>query len=301
MFERPMVVEMLLPRGAYHRVKSFRPAFSRASRINMLDNLTNEIRFSTVNYLLGPAGGILLCLFEAFGRVKFIHFERFPIWEEKLIIVSNHPSLLEPVILPFMGFPWMNFPWVFSSRWSRIRFSLSWFSQMQKEFTLSKKLIPANVPDKDNFYNPLYLSLFRKINIPVNRNGGVESRIGTVISLKETLDKGGRILIFPEGTRTFKAVKINKVQSASGKEMGRLKDGAAWLALKTNARILPIWVEGTDRVFPNNKSSILKLRYLRPWHKITIKVGSPFLVHDKTREDATFEIAQALLKLADET
>lgn len=122
--------------------------------------------------------------------------------------------------------------------------------------------------------------------------------MGTVLALKKTLDNGGRILIFPEGTRTFKAV--NKVQSASGKEMGRLKDGAAWLALKTNARILPIWVEGTDKVLPNNESTTLKFRHLKPWHRITIKVGSPFLVHDKTREDATLEITQALLALADE-
>jgi len=100
--------------------------------------LVSELRFLLVNYLLGPFLGVLICLLEAFGRIRFLHFERFPIWEEKMIIISNHPSLLEPVILPLIGFPWMNFPWVFSPLWSQIRFSFRWFKELQKEFTLQK-------------------------------------------------------------------------------------------------------------------------------------------------------------------
>jgi len=259
------------------------------------NKLFNEIRFLLVNYILVPTLGVLICLLEAVGRVKFLHFERFPIWEEKLIMVSNHPSLLEPVVLPLIGFPWMNFPWVFSPVWSRVRLSLSWFKQLQKEFSLQKKLIPANVPDRNNFYEPTYMNIVQGINIPVDRKGGAQGRITTVLALKKVLESGGRVLIFPEGTRTFKAIENGNVGSTNGKALGKLKDGAAWLALKTDARILPVWVEGTDRVLPNNKLPIPRL-----WHRMVIKIGPPFSVEGNTRQEATSEITQALLKLADE-
>ena len=261
----------------------------------MKNRLISEIRFLVVNYLVGPTLGILICLLEASGRLKFLHFERFPLWQGKLIIVSNHPSLLEPVVLPLIGFPWMNFPWVFSPLWSRIKFSLHWVRELQKEFSLQKKLIPANVPDKENFYDPPYLRLFQGVNVPVDRNGGPQGRISTVSALRRTLQNGGRVLIFPEGTRTFKAIENSGVRSANGKELGKLKDGAAWLALKTNAQILPIWVTGTDKVLPNNKFPLPRL-----WHRIVIKIGTPFLVQGNTRQEATLEITQALLELADE-
>jgi 1-acyl-sn-glycerol-3-phosphate acyltransferase len=261
----------------------------------LLHKLINETRFLAVNYLFSPAVGVLFCLLEGLGRIKLVHFDRFPIWEEKLIIASNHPSLLEPVLLPFMGFPWMNFPWVFSPQWSRIKFSLRWFSRMQKEFALPKKLIPANLPDRQNFFDYGFWRLFQGINIPVNRNGTPQDRIGSISAIKSILDGGGRILIFPEGGRTFKAVKKGRIKSAGGKEIGKLKNGAAWLAINTGARVLPIWIEGTDKVLPNNKFPLPRL-----WHRITIKIGQPFLVSGDGREEATSEIALALLALADE-
>jgi len=260
-----------------------------------LRKLINEIRFLLVNYVFGPIVGVLFCLLEALGRIRFVHFERFPIWEGKLIIVSNHPSLFEPVLLPFMGFPWMNFPWVFSSQWRRIKLSLSWFSRMQKEFALPKKLIPANVPDRQNFFDYGFWRLFQGINVPVDRNGRPQDRIGSISALKSILEGGGRVLIFPEGGRTFKAIQKGKLSSAKGKEIGKLKHGAAWLAVNTGARVLPIWIEGTDKVLPNNRFPLPRL-----WHRITIKIGKPFLVSGSEREEATTEIAQVLLALADE-
>jgi len=260
------------------------------------NKLISEIRFLVVNYLVAPVLGILVCLLEASGRIRFIRFDRFPIWEERLIMVSNHPSLLEPVILPLMGFPWMNFPWVFSPLWSRIKFSLNWFKELEKEFSRSKKLIPANVPDKDNFYDPPYMKVFQGINVPVDRNGWVRSRIGTLLRLKKILENGGRILIFPEGSRTFKAIRKGELKTANGSRLGKLRDGAGWLALKTGARVLPIWVEGTDKVLPNDKFPFPRL-----WHRVTIKIGTPFHVTGNTRTGATSEIAQALLELADES
>jgi 1-acyl-sn-glycerol-3-phosphate acyltransferase len=261
----------------------------------MKTELISEMRFLVIHYLLGSLLGILARLLEAFGRLKFVHFERFPIWEEKLIIISNHPSLLEPVIIPLIGFPRIYFPWVFSPLWSRMKFSLSWFKELHKEFTLQKKLIPANVPDKNNFHDPAYLRLLQGSNVPVDRNGGPHGRMSTVSALRKILENGGRVLIFPEGTRTFKAIHKSKVGNANGNRLGKLKDGAAWLALKTNAKILPIWVEGTDKVLPNNKFPLPRL-----WRRMTISIGHPFLARGNTRHQVTSEITQSLLILADE-
>ena len=264
--------------------------------VKVQNKVINEIGFLVVNYLVVPALGLLVCLLESFGRIKFAHFDRFPIWEERLIMVSNHPSLLEPWFLPLMGFPWMNFPWVFSRVWGRFRFSLVWFKELRKEFSLPKNLIPANVPDKNNFYDPPYMRVFQGINVPVDRNGGVQGRTGTVLALKKILENGGRVLIFPEGSRTFKAIQKGAVKSANGCRLGKLRDGAGWLALKTGARVLPIWVEGTDKALPNNR-----LPFPRLWHRVTIKIGTPFHVKGNTRAEATSQIANALVKLADES
>ena len=137
--------------------------------------------------------------------------------------------------------------------------------------------------------------MLQGVNVPVDRNGGAQGRISTVSALRKILQNGGRVLIFPEGTRTFNAIEQSTDGSPNGKRLGKLKDGAAWLALKTNAKILPIWVEGTDKVLPNNKFPFPRL-----WHRITIKIGLPFWVQRDTRQEATLEIAQALLELSDE-
>lgn len=261
----------------------------------MRKRIFRETLFFLINYIFGPLMGVSICLLEACGRIKFRNFQRFPIWDGKLIMVSNHPSLLEPWILPMIGFPWMNFPWIFSPVWTRLKFSFKSFHELRKEFTLQKRLIPANVPDKNNFYDPLLIRWLNSLNVPADRNGNMQSRIGTVNALVSILENRGRVLIFPEGTRTFKSREQHRLKSAYGKELGKLKDGAGWLALKTNARILPIWVEGTDNVLPNNKFPFPRL-----WHKVTINIGSPFHVTGQTREEATREITTALLELADE-
>jgi len=260
----------------------------------MKNELIREIRFLTVNYLLGPMLGVLMCLLEAFGRIKFINFERFPIWERKLIIVANHPSFLEPLILSLIGFPWINFPWLFSPLWSRIKLSLSWFKELQKEFSMPKKLLPANVPLR-SFYDPSYLRLFQGINIPIDEKGSAHSRIRTISALKKIMENGGRVLIFPEGTRTFRSIEGSRGRTGNGNQLGELKDGAAWLALRTKAKVLPIWVAGTDKVLPDSRFPLPRL-----WHRITVKIGTPFMIQGDTREEATLEITRALLELADE-
>jgi 1-acyl-sn-glycerol-3-phosphate acyltransferase len=56
--------------------------------------------------------------------------------------------------------------------------------------------------------------------------------------IAELLRAGFHVILFPEGTRT-----------RSG-ELGRFRHGVAHLARLTGAPVLPVWIEGTERVMP---------------------------------------------------
>lgn len=67
--------------------------------------------------------------------------------------------------------------------------------------------------------------------IPVRRG---EADLAAMKSAKGLLDQGEAMIVFPEGSRR------------SGREIGELFDGVAWLAARTGARVVPIGVTGTD-------------------------------------------------------
>lgn len=79
---------------------------------------------------------------------------------------------------------------------------------------------------------------------------------------KSILDDGHLLFVFPEGTR-----------SATGR-LQRAHDGAATLALRTGATIVPIGVIGADRVWPRRQ------RLPRPGGRIVVRVGRPFKLAD---------------------
>jgi 1-acyl-sn-glycerol-3-phosphate acyltransferase len=79
---------------------------------------------------------------------------------------------------------------------------------------------------------------------------------------KRILDEGHLLFIFPEGTR-----------SPDGR-LQRAADGAAALALRTDAVIVPIGIVGADRVWPRRH------RLPRPGGRVTVHVGRPFRLSD---------------------
>lgn len=88
---------------------------------------------------------------------------------------------------------------------------------------------------------------------------------------KALLDRGETMVVFPEGGRQ------------SGDRVGELFDGAAWLAARTGAPVVPIGVAGTDRVLPTGA------RFPRP-ARVAIVVGEPLpapLAADGKRVDRT--------------
>lgn len=75
---------------------------------------------------------------------------------------------------------------------------------------------------------------------------------------KRVLDEGHVLGIFPEGTRS----RDGRLQEA--------KDGAALLALKTGARILPVGLSNTYRFWPRHR------KLFRPGGHVRMRVGTPF-------------------------
>jgi 1-acyl-sn-glycerol-3-phosphate acyltransferase len=82
---------------------------------------------------------------------------------------------------------------------------------------------------------------------------------------KRILDDGHILFIFPEGTR-----------SADG-SLQQAQDGAAALALRTDAVIVPIGVVGANRVWPRGR----KLPH--PGGRVIVRVGTPFKLSDIVR------------------
>lgn len=89
--------------------------------------------------------------------------------------------------------------------------------------------------------------------IPVRRG---EADRDALAAAKTLLDRDESMIVFPEGSRQ------------RGDEIGPLFGGAAWLAARTGARVVPIGIVGTEEALPSGA------RYL---HRSTVRVvvGDP--------------------------
>jgi 1-acyl-sn-glycerol-3-phosphate acyltransferase len=76
------------------------------------------------------------------------------------------------------------------------------------------------------------------------------------------LDEGHVLCVFPEGTRS------------PGGALQEAKEGVAILALRTGARIVPVGVAGTIRMWPRGQ----KLPH--PGASVALRVGQPFSLVD---------------------
>ena len=232
-----------------------------------MKKIIDRIGFLAVIYSVGVMLGLALLILKVTGRIKILHPERFPREEEGFLLVSNHPSLLDPFAVFFLFFPDVLFH--------------------------PLKYSPFHTPDRKNFYNPWYFRWIRPFSIPVDRyEGGVAS----LRRMKKVLDNGKRIILFPEGGRTCKGTNFRFSQK--GKKIRRLAEGAGWLAANTGVPIVHVWLEGTDKVFPNTRTGLFFLRF---WKRIVIKIGVPLIFLRNTKAtEATEKIEEILLRLADE-
>ncbi len=219
-------------------------------------------------YLLHLGLGTILQVLKKAGRIKISYQEKIPYHQGNLILVANHPTLLEPVITNFAFFT---------------------------RYVFHPRLVPWNTPDRKNFYEPRWCWCFRSRSVPIDRQQGqISLSRQSVRKIKEILQARQVLILFPEGGRTFKGKEL--VFSRAGKRIRKLKEGAAWLVKQTGAAVVPMWIDGSETVLPNGK-----FPFPRFWKgKIVVKIGHPLsFPDDVSRQGITQTITLALLELAD--
>ncbi len=97
---------------------------------------------------------------------------------------------------------------------------------------------------------------------PVDRRAADVDAFRTAMRI---LESGNILVVFPEGTRS----RTGALQEA--------RDGAAVLALRSGAPVLPIGMADTDRFWPRGSL------FPRPGRAVTITFGKPFNVGDELR------------------
>ena len=249
-------------------------------------------------YLLGTVGGVLICLLEATRRIRFYGYSRLPLWEGKLILASNHPGWLDIILIPLLYFPW----W-FRELLQRIGevliapFRILKGEPVRSAFAEAFRYIPASTADERNFRH--FRWVLEGWNIFVNRESDrTGERASALRKAVEILEKNGRVVIFPGGGRDFKALNNGDgiYDGATGNLIiRRPKPGIGWLVKQTGATIVPIRIDGTDKVLPNKPNEKLPrfLRFeryfLRIWRPVCIRIGEPLRFPAGTDEDTVLE------------
>ena len=101
--------------------------------------------------------------------------------------------------------------------------------------------------------------------IAVDRYG---NPVRGLIKAKKEVENGNICFVFPEGTRTD-----------DGK-LGEMKDGAAYLAIKSNTPLVPVYISGAYQIWPKGQ------KWPHPWkgffrrRKLVIHVGAPLYGKD---------------------
>ncbi|MFN3939661.1 MAG: lysophospholipid acyltransferase family protein [Chitinophagales bacterium] len=97
------------------------------------------------------------------------------------------------------------------------------------------------VAKKELLKVPVLGFIFKQTSIIVDRSSKA-SRLQTLEQIKQTVDSGAHVLVFPEGTR-------NKTEQ----DMIDFKDGAFSMAIQTQTPLLPVLLLNTDVLLPNKK------------------------------------------------
>lgn len=111
---------------------------------------------------------------------------------------------------------------------------------------------------------------------PVSRKTGDWGAVRTALRI---LREGKPLMLFPEGTRTPDGL------------LQPMEPGAAWIALKSGAPVVPVYVDGTFRAFPRGAW------FPRP-RRVSIAFGEPLDPSGhKDADELTERIADRLSKM----
>jgi len=135
------------------------------------------------------------------------------------------------------------------------------------------------VAKEELFKIPIFGKLISHMGaIPIKRGAGDVQALNTVLEL---LEKGCKVCIFPEGTR------------AEPGQFLRPKPGVGLLAIKSKKKVLPVYIDGTDKVMPKGKS------FPKPGAKIRVFVGKPKdYSHEKNYREVAIKIMEEIKALS---
>jgi 1-acyl-sn-glycerol-3-phosphate acyltransferase len=100
---------------------------------------------------------------------------------------------------------------------------------------------PVHFMARDTLFGPpLFGSLIRSLNaFPVRRGGG---DVGAMRAAVNRLSLGAALVVFPEGTRTDDG------------SIGELKEGFCAVAIRSNAAVVPVVIEGAFDAWPKGQA-----------------------------------------------
>ncbi len=121
--------------------------------------------------------------------------------------------------------------------------------------------------------------------VPVDRGG---MNMNTINSIKAKLREGWCVLIHPEGTRSEDGI------------FRTIKSGASVIAIETGVPVVPVYISGAYEIFPKNKKMI-NFYDTKNKKKFDVDVvfGNPISSQNKTTEELTKELQDAILVLQD--
>ena len=245
-----------------------------------LSRVKDRLLFLISVYTMGVFLELSFYFLRMLGRIKIQNWKGFPKNNHNpenngLVVVSNHPSLLDPLLVSALFFP--------------------------RPFLHPFKASPWNIAEERNYKKFFWRWAWRVI-IFVKR-GNKRSELRAFIKAQKVVQSGKSLVFFPEGRRTFKAGD-DFLESPKGERIANLKGGVGLLVARTKAPVLIVWIQGSDHFLPNTiwpETGKSRFPFPRFWRRITIKIG-PLVDFSKTKEpeEITNSIARELLKLADE-
>jgi 1-acyl-sn-glycerol-3-phosphate acyltransferase len=116
---------------------------------------------------------------------------------------------------------------------------------------------PVNFLVKQEAFHGLFGRVLLAVGqIPIDRSVGDRTALSTAVAV---LELGGAVGIFPEGTR-------------GDGDVDEVNQGAAWIALRSGARVVPVAVHGSR--MPGRSADA----WPPPLRRITVDYGHPFEV-----------------------
>jgi len=239
-----------------------------------MEKIWDDIKTLLAVYTMGVFLAFLMGCLKVFGVIQILNRERFPRNKGNLIVVFNHPSLFEPILVPV----------------------LFWRDYMRHPI----KLLPISTPDRKNFDR--WFWFWAKPSFIFIDRDNPRKAVQALRKMENVLNSGGILSIPPEGTRTFKA-QGHLHSEVRKKKLGILQSGVAHLILKTDCTILPVWIDGAEEFFPNTiwiKGQKSRFPFPRFWKKVTVKIGKPLKLEKTDKVNITQKLVTTLLELADE-